>query len=471
MPVTVKFDPNTLSLQAQTIQDATEFSDGVMTAAQAAELAGLLPADVVLYVNNVSGSDSNPGTQAQPLATLAKALDLIKSREMACLIELAASVTNYLWPVGTFFPPTPVGDKASPLALNGALTAPLFSGMESVGGDTGVLTIAAPLMTPGTFRKKLALITSGTLEGTMVQITDNTATTVSLSSPLGPGLVANDTWDIVGAAVTVEWPDSAPINVMGGQLGFSKINHVATSFGTALTFVGCHATAHSCTFAGFIGNFDGIQFIDGAVFDTSPSIGALAWQNAGVLNPFAAPTSTSVGVDFSLFNYVSSNQHASVVGDAYFLFANFNSFVVFVDPNIIGADIEILASTSFLFAINSFIVKPVFDGDLFGNGYIMLIDQSSSLFQNGSPDRNMEMKNSSRSGLFVDRGAFAKPNLSGVNGFIGVEMSRMGRAVTGPSTITGPGVGNDVFFKGSSTTVAYGSPPFVDPVDLAQAVV
>jgi len=41
MSVTVKFDPNVTQQQAAVIPDATPFSDGVMTKAQAAKLAGL----------------------------------------------------------------------------------------------------------------------------------------------------------------------------------------------------------------------------------------------------------------------------------------------------------------------------------------------------------------------------------------------------------------------------------------------
>lgn len=66
MPVTVKFDPNTLSLQAQTIQNATPFNDGVMTAAQAAQLAALVAGAgfIAVYSPSAMGAPLRPNADA-----------------------------------------------------------------------------------------------------------------------------------------------------------------------------------------------------------------------------------------------------------------------------------------------------------------------------------------------------------------------------------------------------------------------
>ena len=415
--------------------------------------------DVNIYVDGVNGNDLNSGSQSAPLQTLAAALAAVPpSNRKSSQITLVPGAP-YLWPLGNFFPPTPIGREASPLAIVGGLSAPLASGVETIGGDTAKLSGAA--LVPSTLRGKMALVTSGTLANTLAHITDNDATSVTLANTIG-NIAIGDTWEVVDTSVEIDFQVGLT-QIEGGVIGFSKVKLADPSFGNAtVVFSHCAVDMGSCNTSGLFGSF----MPDGSTLSALDGSFSQTWNN-NPNSPFNAPTAGSLYIFASSVSPVNNTiVRARIVGDISFVDGAHNSTMLLFDTNLIGSEVGASIDTMLrFFSTAPGVVPLIVDGDFFGDGFLVAGDINSTVFSPAGPP--MTLQNSSNSGLFLDRGSYARPNFAGVNTGPGIELNRMARAtIPGSNTVTGS---SDVFFDGSGTAKTYGAGTFVDPVDLSQA--
>jgi len=450
--VTVVFDPNSINLQSDVIFPVSSTKAGVMPPAMLKTLP--IGSNKTIVVDN--GATPAHGSVPTIAAALASG---------ANNIQLTPTGINYQWPVGTLFLPELVGLGAAPLVISGPMSAPLVNGTESVGGDTATLTDGSLAMTPSAHRGQFAQITSGALAGTMVCIVDNTATAVSLQSSIG-SIGIGDTWVIVEPAVTLEFPDTAPINICDGTIGFSKLNLLDPTNNSLVQFFDVTWVMQTCTVNGFIGNGIGLAR---CVIDTFAT--TFLWSSLGNSSPFATPSASSFYSNTTvIFTNLQTAFSCFVVGDNFIYLTFFGCTSNFLDANIRGADIEIFGNCWIRFInTNGSVVKSTLDGSAFGSSSLVLVDVGSTFYSSPSASGEVVMKNSSGSALVVDRGSYARPgNVTGTgNATAGIELNRMGRVTTAASTVTGA---EDLLFDGSSTTKAYGDLPFAD-VDFSQAAV
>lgn len=77
--------------------------------------------DVIIYVNTVTGSDSNPGTPARPVQTFGGVIALLPTSHNK-LCRAIITGPSLVMPTGSWFPPTPVGISAEPFTMIGSFT-------------------------------------------------------------------------------------------------------------------------------------------------------------------------------------------------------------------------------------------------------------------------------------------------------------------------------------------------------------
>jgi hypothetical protein len=418
--------------------------------------------DVNLYVDGVNGNDNNSGSQSAPLKTLAAALALVPPSNAKSSQVTLIPGSVYQWPLGNFFPPAPIGPKASPLAIVGGLSAPLANGVETIGGDTAKLSGA--VLVPNTLRGKMARVTTVTSPAfnNLAHITGNDATSVTLCQKIG-NVAVNDTWEVVDTSVEVDFQEGNSA-IVGGIIGFSKVKLADPTFGNAaVAFSDVAVDMGSCNTEGLFGWF----MPDGTLLSALSGSFSGTWDN-NANSPFAAPTAGSLYTFASSISPLNNSiVRARIVGDTSAVGGAHNSTMLLFDTNLVGSEIQAAYDTMIrFFATAPGVVPQIIDGDFFGDGFLVAGDINSTVFAAaGGPP--MTLQNSSGTGLFLDRGSYARANFAGVNTGPGIELNRMARAtIPASNTVTGS---SDVFFDGSGAAKTYGAGTFVDPVDLSQA--
>jgi hypothetical protein len=170
-----------------------------------AYIDGLLTAneDVILYVDPVTGSDSNTGTQAAPLRTLDFALTKIPYYWTGkCRIFLANGSHTISTPISVG---GPIGPTAEPFYIAGTMKDVGIGTQTSGAGGTTTSVNGATGLTVDAYRGKRLRVLTGARAGQTRHVVSNTATTFTLYSALSGGALANgDTYVIEepGAIIT-----------------------------------------------------------------------------------------------------------------------------------------------------------------------------------------------------------------------------------------------------------------------------
>ena len=120
MPVTVAIDPAPNSIQAQVINDATPFNDGVMTKAQAAKLAGLVPSagSGSFQISISQPADGSDFTVTIPLALRPPTASFGVNITIATANEFTSIATSYVDNTLTTFRVTTDGTLPDGTLLN-----------------------------------------------------------------------------------------------------------------------------------------------------------------------------------------------------------------------------------------------------------------------------------------------------------------------------------------------------------------
>lgn len=157
-----------------------------------------LPTDI--YVDNVLGSDANPGSQAAPFATLDRAIEEVSiygtTRAYDHLINvwMADSPQKYSMPDHSIVLPGGLRDHQPQIRIRGdhnfdpgvnneLATATLTDTSSSSGANGWVLTAAGAGWTPDEYRGKLVKIVGGARNGKLAHCYRNTEDTLYCSPP------------------------------------------------------------------------------------------------------------------------------------------------------------------------------------------------------------------------------------------------------------------------------------------------
>jgi hypothetical protein len=439
--------------------NATAENDGLMPSQLAQKVISLPPSTLLpIATNQVVLVDNNASPASGSVPTISAAV-----ATGANLIQFAPSATNYVWDVPNFTCRPAVGDGV-PYCFFGTMT-PVVNGTESVGGNTGAFTDGSLAMTPGVYRGKFVEVLTGASAGAMVCVIDNTATTVSLQSAVNISI--GDQWQIVDHTAIIEFPDTAPTNIVSSLdfIGFSKLHLLDPTTNAVVNIQTTTCISSTC-------HWDNIGFGTGAgsfnvfgngsfnTFFTTP------WQLAGPLNPFASPSAQSSYMStMFVTSSINNNFNAFIVSDMTTILSSHGAVLRLRDVSMRNSDLEFTNSDFTVTDTHSGIIKSTFDGDLFGNGYIILMAGNSLL----NVASNSVMQNSSGAAVLLYRdGSATALNVSGVNAANGWWLFDMARLSSGSSTVTGPAPGTDMFFFGSGVSKSYSDPSFVDPVDFSQ---
>jgi hypothetical protein len=182
----------------------------------AAVAAAITTGDIGVYVDPVSGSDGNSGSQTAPLRTFTAAWALMVSGSAKRRIYLAAG--NFPVDVYTTFPVLPYLPGGEPVCVIGT---PVDSGLgtltvtgtvaSTTGGARRGITAAAHA---GNFQGAALLFTSGASAGQRYLIAEDDGTTFTLVNRVNTAVVVNvDTF-------IIERPGSVIVSNNGGD-GFS----------------------------------------------------------------------------------------------------------------------------------------------------------------------------------------------------------------------------------------------------------
>ncbi len=166
--------------------------------------------DIIVYGDPVGGNDANPGTQALPIKTEARALVLAcgpGTHKKKCRIYWAAGTVTT--PTGTLFPPCPVGNLAEPLTHIGTfadsgLGTRTSTAVSTLAGAAGVLVTDNTLVIAlDAYQGYRLRVTSGPATGLYGNVmTNSTGGAFTVQVATMAGLVAGNTFVIERFATT-----------------------------------------------------------------------------------------------------------------------------------------------------------------------------------------------------------------------------------------------------------------------------
>lgn len=179
--------------------------------------------DTIIFLDPTNGSDTNPGTQALPVKTLAVAWSLLPSMWFGkCRVQCVEPVVHALiTAAGRYSPGYPLGPLSTARCILGAPLTVVASGSVNT-ITTGLVTnnILTPNvggMTVDAFKGWSIRPSSGTKLNNIFPIAHNDATTIESIAAL-TGMVNGDTFDIVRA--TTEFQTNGPAFIgTGGGVG------------------------------------------------------------------------------------------------------------------------------------------------------------------------------------------------------------------------------------------------------------
>lgn len=178
------------------------------------------------WVDNVAGSDLNPGTLSQPFATIQAAESLIPDIvQHPIIIHVKGSATPYALPTfrNRIYQDSPIEGQQAIVAVicdhggtNDDGFTTLDSGTAQGGSNQTTLVTAGGIGSSQERRTRTLLIESGTSVGDRRVIREHTDTDVIPTSAFSVALQAGDAWRIVESAAILE-PDTTT-ELYGGPL-------------------------------------------------------------------------------------------------------------------------------------------------------------------------------------------------------------------------------------------------------------
>lgn len=184
--------------------------------------SGAAPANVSIYVDSVSGDDSNSGSLLAPLATLDAAFIRVENSGWTISAQIWLQPGNYPLPTGRALRgDAGPGRKSTPVTVTGVgrsvLTTATVGTVTTVGGHLVIGGFAAPAAAEG---QKLTFLT-GALTGTSVPVSVLDSFTVTTPVSLFPTPAPGDLFQIERATATVVFDQIA---VVGGDIKFRDVD-------------------------------------------------------------------------------------------------------------------------------------------------------------------------------------------------------------------------------------------------------
>jgi hypothetical protein len=212
---------------------------------------GTLGANVRMYVDGATGSDSNPGTQALPLRTFGVALSrlgAVATWGAACELHVAAGTYTTAGTLA-FRCGIPSGINGQVLTIVGAFSTTQAGATTATATNT-VTDTALAMPVNGHVGERVRF-TSGAAAGTIYSIASNTATRLTLlsDSPISPAPGIGDTWVVEAPAVEL---DCVNFELRSGSLAMLGVfvnasGAISLETGTTLYAESCKYTAAAFT--------------------------------------------------------------------------------------------------------------------------------------------------------------------------------------------------------------------------------
>lgn len=324
-----------------TIPDASLSGEGVMTPAQVAALNGIIAVDDdSLFVDNVAGDDSNPGTQALPIATVDKALEILTAfNRKSNKVFFINTGVDYPYVSGN---DCTIGhclmNLGSPLAFIGDFIDQVGTKTVTTADTNRTLVISTGLnLSAHQYELIWVRFLTGANAGqsrTIRQSGTVDAHTFQVNNPFSHTVAIGDTFVIEAAAVTID--AQAPLTfIRGGNIGFKGINFLCS--GGLAFFDSCSPYFERCSMDlagnGVTGNGSQMRCATGAT--------AFAWAADGDANPFSVLAKgaglsiidTVGGGEFDLLGWSRLQGYVSARGIN--LFCSVNTF-----PGLLMPDFE-----------------------------------------------------------------------------------------------------------------------------------
>jgi len=182
--------------------------------------------DLVLYVDSATGSDSNPGTQALPFATLARAWS-----ERQSYSELRAPLRVQLIGAGPYDMPAmgaSVCSEDGSFTICGDSAAETIIATGTATGDFAANVLPTSALAVNIARDEFLRMTSGNCVDAVFQVNENAANSITVSNVRARttnGAIANgDTWQVIRPGtqlrITLSSLVTAPVpHVIGSWIG------------------------------------------------------------------------------------------------------------------------------------------------------------------------------------------------------------------------------------------------------------
>jgi hypothetical protein len=439
MPVSVKFDPTSASQQAQIIQNATPFNDGVMTATQAAALASIIQTGSVAFTPVPGGTDTIAAAVAQ--------LPAFNSGNADIFLQPGVYTETAFLTIRT---PQKIGSAAKDFGLIGPPLTTQSSGTEAVGDPTGKLfTDGGLALTPNANVGDVVKCTSGANAGLSSAIAFNSPTTVSLNvafpNPIAPG----DTFEIQVASVTIIHSGFA----FEGGSPFAKNIKFQSNVDDVYSAFSCFLSFEACKIDG-----------QGAVGFTA--IHKSEFNNNTQTDNVNADLNTTADIAFvEAFAFLQDDCFCSAANNN--VFRNTSFFVqnnsLYAPQSVFGPNSDFTLITGIMNSGGQAGNPSLIDGDN-GSGYIFLADKGSILGGGGAGINRLIAQNSSGDGIVVQGGsnAFLR-NVAGSGTTPGFGINAIDGAfvrITPATAISGATNNTNV----GANSLPYGGLPFADTV-------
>jgi hypothetical protein len=363
-------------------QFAPEYPTGTLVVGSAqSDIADL---NIDIYVDAAAGNDTNPGTLAQPVKTLARALAMLP-------VEWRGATRIFL-KSGAYTMPTlvyvgkPVGPAASPLQILGDTPTNLFVATVTAFDPARYsFTDGALALTPNDLVGKYMFCVTGLNAGRWRLISENTANTIYTVNRWNSNIANGDTFQIVDLNTTVALTANTNIYGSANVLGARDIIFELSGFQIFVTqtnFVHPRCRIQN-------GRYNGFNDVSGM---SATSISLAYWPAS--VSPFNTNMSQAGTFIDNISTYTTGQGFTPPPGvtfvarDSVFLLLSSTSWIV--------AGVQTHGETAFgvfngsrFECAGSASNKQIYDGYTGGDGVFTIDDRSQINFGNNGTFRNV----------------------------------------------------------------------------------